>query len=80
VNHDGFMDLVVHFRTQDTGIGCGDESATLVGVTLDGRPFEGTDSIQTVGCRVTRRPSIWIKDQDQPGADHRDGPVDVDRR
>jgi len=80
VNLDGIMDLMLHFRTQDTGIACGDESATLTGETVDGQPFEGTDSIQTVGCRVTRRPAIWMKDQDEPDSDRRDGPVDLQRK
>lgn len=51
VNYDGIIDLVTHYQTQDTGIACGDESATLTGETLDGQSIEGTDSIQTVGCR-----------------------------
>jgi hypothetical protein len=63
VNSDGIMDLMLHFRTQDSGITCGDESATLTGETLDGQPIEGTDSIQTVGCRVTRHPAFWMQDQ-----------------
>jgi hypothetical protein len=41
---------VLHFRTQDSGIQCGDTSATLVGSTLGGDPFSGSDSIVTVGC------------------------------
>ncbi len=72
--------MLLHFRTQDTGIACGDESASLTGETLDGQPFEGTDSIETVGCRVTRRPAIWMKDQDTPDTERRDGPVNVERR
>ncbi len=61
VNLDGYSDLVVHFRTQDTDIACGDDSATLTGETLDGQPFEGTDSINTVGCLERSRPApaIW---------------------
>ena len=39
------MDLMTHYRTQHTGIVCGDESATLTGVTLDGQPIEGFDTI-----------------------------------
>jgi hypothetical protein len=45
VNLDGYMDLVTHYRTRDTGIVRGDESATLTGKTLDGQPLEGSDSI-----------------------------------
>jgi photosystem II stability/assembly factor-like uncharacterized protein len=55
VNLDGFMDLVTHYPTRDTGIGCGDTEAALSGELLDGRPFEGTDEIRTVGCRKHSR-------------------------
>jgi uncharacterized delta-60 repeat protein len=51
VNHDGEPDLVLHFRTQNTGIKCGDTSASLTGATLDGVPIQGTGSIKTVGCK-----------------------------
>lgn len=46
VNYDGFMDLVSHYMTRETGIACGDESATLTGATVDGQPIVGSDSIQ----------------------------------
>jgi hypothetical protein len=51
VDHDGDADLVLHFRTQDTGIACGETEALLTGMTLDGDTFEGVDSIKTVGCK-----------------------------
>lgn len=79
VNYDGIMDLVTHYRTRDTGIACGDESVTLTGETLDGQPIQGSDSIQTVGCRVTRRPAIWMKDVDRLGKPRSDGPVNIKR-
>jgi hypothetical protein len=79
VNLDGYMDLVTHFRTRDTGIACGDSSATLTGELLDGQPFEGTDSIQTVGCRETRRPAIWMKDEEKAG-EPRGGIVNLERK
>jgi hypothetical protein len=47
VNDDGFTDLVAHFRQNETGIQRGDVDAVLFGVTLDGIPFEGVDSIRT---------------------------------
>ena len=50
VDNDGDMDLVFHFRTQETGIQCGDTEATLTGETWDGTPISGTDSVTTVGC------------------------------
>jgi hypothetical protein len=54
VNHDGEADLVLHFKTQATGIKCGDMSAALTGETFDGDPIEGSDAIKTVGCNKNR--------------------------
>jgi hypothetical protein len=48
---DGDVDLVVHFRTRQTGIACGDVEATLVGATVGGDPITGSDGILTVGCK-----------------------------
>jgi hypothetical protein len=54
VNKDGEPDLVLHFKTQATGITCGDTSASLTGETVDGDPIQGFDSIKTVGCNKDR--------------------------
>ena len=43
--------MVVHFKTQETGIACGDTSATLTGETFDGTAIEGSESVDTVGCK-----------------------------
>jgi uncharacterized repeat protein (TIGR03803 family) len=51
VNDDGRPDLLLHFNTQETGIQCGDTSVPLTGVTFDGRAIQGSDRIQTVGCK-----------------------------
>lgn len=51
VNGDGRLDLVLHFRTQESGIACGDTSVSLTGKTLQGQAFRGSDSLVTVGCR-----------------------------
>jgi FG-GAP-like repeat len=48
---DGDLDLVLHFRTQDTGIVCEDTSVFFTGETFGGQAIQGTDSIKTVGCR-----------------------------
>jgi hypothetical protein len=51
VDGDGNIDMILHFKTQDTGIQCGKTFASLTGQTFDGRVVEGSDSIVTVGCR-----------------------------
>jgi len=80
LNYDGFMDLVLHFGTQDTGIACGDASASLTGDTRDGQPFESSDSIQTVGCRETRRAAIGGTDRGRPDRVRRRGPTNIERQ
>jgi hypothetical protein len=51
VDGDGDQDLVLHFKTQEAGIVCGDTEASLTGETFDGQSIMGTDSIKTVGCK-----------------------------
>ena len=51
INRDGFNDLLLHFATSDTGIACGDTSASLTGTTFGGQAIEGTDSVTAVPCR-----------------------------
>jgi hypothetical protein len=55
-NEDGFIDLMLHFRADESGIACGATRARLVGETLDGQRVEGWDEISTVPCRPKRRP------------------------
>jgi hypothetical protein len=52
VNRDDIEDLVMRFRIQDTGIGCGDTKAKLKGRTFDGQRYRGRDAVKTVGCEV----------------------------
>ena len=51
VDGDGDLDMVLHFKTQDTGIVCGVTSVSLTGETLGGQIIAGSDSIKTVGCK-----------------------------
>ncbi len=51
INRDGSGDLFLRFNIRDTGIVCGDTEATLSGMTFDGQPFSGSDSVTTVGCK-----------------------------
>jgi hypothetical protein len=51
VDGDGDTDMILFFNIQDTGIACGDTSASLTGKTFGGQMIKGSDSINTVGCR-----------------------------
>jgi hypothetical protein len=51
VNGDALPDLMLHFKTQDTGIQCGDTEASLIGMTYYGDAFEGSDAIMIVKCK-----------------------------
>jgi hypothetical protein len=48
VNSDGFMDLISHYLTQETGIAPGDTEACLTGKFMDDKTFQGCDSVRTV--------------------------------
>ena len=50
VNRDGDFDLVLIFKTKDTGIACDDTDAELTGMTYSGDAVEGTDIFATTGC------------------------------
>ena len=48
VDGDGDVDMVLHFRTQQTGIAAGMTEATLTGETTEGENIIGTDSVRIV--------------------------------
>jgi hypothetical protein len=50
-NRDGFVDLIVQFRTDETGIVFGDTEACVEGQLSSGRPLRGCDAIRTVPGR-----------------------------
>ncbi len=56
-NDDGFMDMVFHFRTQETDLSCDDSEATLSGSTFDGTAIEGSDTIRINQCDESRSSS-----------------------
>lgn len=49
-DYDGYMDVVLHFKTRDTGILCGDKETTLTGETFSGEEFAGSDVIKIIKC------------------------------
>jgi len=51
VNGDGFTDMLLSFNIQATGIQCGDTTAVLAGMTVDGQAIQGAETMQTSGCR-----------------------------
>jgi hypothetical protein len=51
VDGDGDRDLLLHFRTLETGLACGDTGATLKGETFGGEPFTGIGALEIVGCK-----------------------------
>lgn len=53
-NGDGYLDLMTHFRANQSGIVCDATSATMVGTTVGGESFEGSDTISTVACPSPR--------------------------
>ena len=48
VDVDGDIDMILHFKTQETGIAEGDTEATLTAQTTGGTWIIGTDSVRTV--------------------------------
>lgn len=51
VDQDGDLDLILHFKTQETGIQTDDKSATLIADLKDGRQIIGVDIIRIVPFR-----------------------------
>jgi probable HAF family extracellular repeat protein len=51
VNADTRPDLLLSFNIQDTGIECGETSASLTGETMREEAIQGADSIVTIGCK-----------------------------
>jgi hypothetical protein len=48
VDYDGDIDLMLHFRVNETGVTCADTMMTMWGMTVDGYEFEAYDHIRTV--------------------------------
>jgi hypothetical protein len=52
IDGDGDDDLVLYFKTQETGIVRGDTSASLTGKIFGWQAIEGSDSLRAVGCQL----------------------------
>ena len=50
VDKDGDIDRMVLVRVRDMQIKCGNKVIRVTGKTVDGRPFEGADTVATEGC------------------------------
>jgi hypothetical protein len=48
VNYDGYVDLLVHVRTEALELSEGDPQAVLNGRTTSGTPIRGVDSVKIV--------------------------------
>ena len=48
VDDDGDIDMMLHFRRNETGVACGDTMMVMWGMTIDGFEFEAWDHIDTV--------------------------------
>jgi hypothetical protein len=70
VDGDGYLDLLSHFRTDETGIAFGERMACLSGETLDGVRLRGCDGVRTVpdmdgdGLLDTQEVSLGTRDLD----------------
>jgi hypothetical protein len=51
IDGNGYSDLLLYFKAQDTGIPCGATTASLTGQLLSGDAIRGSDVIQTVACK-----------------------------
>ena len=49
-NKEGLLELVFHFRSNETGITCGDMAAVMTGKLLNGDRFVGRGAVRTVDC------------------------------
>ena len=50
VDKDGDVDRMLLVRVRDMRIKCGNTMITVTGKTVEGRSFEGSDTVATEGC------------------------------
>ncbi len=73
VDDDGDMDMIFHFRTQDTGLEAEDTEAILTGQTIDGIEITGTDSVRIVPPKGKGKPNEGSKPEKGGGQGNGNG-------
>ncbi len=73
VDSDGDLDMIFHFRTQDTGLETEDTEATLTGQTMDGVEITGTDSVRIVPPEGKGKPNKSSKPETVGGQGNGNG-------
>jgi hypothetical protein len=61
-NHDGYLDLLLHFRTQDLQLTPASTEAVLYGETFSGQRLRGSDSVRIVGFVALRSPAMSVRE------------------
>ena len=61
VNGDGILDLVLHFRLNETTLTCDSTEASLIAYTYDGNVIYGTDMLVSVGPAITCAADYWVQ-------------------
>lgn len=79
VDDDGDLDMLLHFRTQHTGLIAGDTEAKLTGKTLDGTEIYGSDSVTTVPPEDDEAGSPEDDEEGNPEDDQVEHPEDEQR-
>jgi hypothetical protein len=61
-NHDGYLDLLLHFPTQDLQLTSTLSEAVLYGETFSGQRLRGSDSVRIVGFVALRSPAMSVRE------------------
>jgi hypothetical protein len=61
VNGDGYLDLLLHFRTQDLQLTRASTEAVLYGQTFSGQRIRGADAVRIVASDRLLRSNPWTQ-------------------
>lgn len=67
-NRDGYLDLLLHFRTRDLQLTPTATEAVLYGETYSGQRLRGADSVRIVRYVAVRSPGQAVKEPRGRGA------------